>query len=129
MLTRPASAVLLLALAVAGCAAPHQAGAQAPAPSASDVIDLPLPSGEPGSGKPAMGGAQTITGTVSAGVEPNCLLLTSGGASHLLIFDDPALRADASVGKRVTLVGRSEPSMMSTCMQGVPFIVTSVSGG
>jgi hypothetical protein len=93
------------------------------------VIDLPLPSGGPGSGKPAVGGTQTVTGMVSAGVEPNCLLLTSGGTSHLLIFKDPSLRADAPVGRTVTVVGNSEPSMVSTCMQGTPFIVTSVKGG
>jgi hypothetical protein len=130
MLTRPAFAALLFVLAIAGCASSQQAGAAAPVPSPSsssspDVIDLPLP----GSGKPAVGGAETVTGTVSAGVEANCLLLTSGGTSHLLIFKDPALRANAPVGKTVTVTGRSEPSMVSTCMQGTPFIVTSVAGG
>jgi len=134
MLTRAASAVLLLVLA-AGCAAnaPEQAGAPAPSPSSSDVVDLPLPgaepSTEPGAGKPADSGAQTITGTVSAGVEPNCLLLNASGAAHLLIFSDPAMRSDAPVGKRVTVVGRSDPSMLSTCQQGVPFIVSAVHEG
>jgi hypothetical protein len=127
MLTRSAFAALLFVLAVAGCASSQQAGAAAPAPSpsSSDVIDLPLP----GSGKPVGGATETITGMVSAGVEANCLLLSSGGTSHLLIFKDPALRADAPVGKTVTVMGSSEPSMVSTCMQGTPFIVTSVKGG
>ena len=137
MVTRAAFAVLLLVLA-AGCAPndPQQAGGPAtssssspspssPSPSSSDVVDLPLPS----TGKPADGGAQTITGTVSAGVEPNCLLLNAAGAAHLLIFSDPAMRSDAAVGKKVTVVGRSDPSMMSTCQQGVPFIVTAVHEG
>jgi hypothetical protein len=130
MVTRAASAVLLLVLA-AGCAAqdPEQAGAPAPSPSSSDVVDLPLPSTEPSAGKPAGSGAQTLTGTVSAGVEPNCLLLNAAGAAHLLIFDNPAMRSDAAVGKKVTVVGRSDPSMMSTCQQGVPFIVTAVHEG
>jgi hypothetical protein len=66
---------------------------------------------------------------VTAGVEPNCLVLTAGDASYQLVFDDPAMRSDAPVGKKVTLVGRSEPGMMSTCQQGVPFIVTAVRGG
>ncbi len=137
MLTRAVSAALLLLL-VAGCAnnAGDQAGgAPEPAPaSSSDVIDLPTvapePSaGEPSAGKPGATGAQTITGTVTAGVEPNCLVLTAGDASYQLVFDDPAMRSDAPVGKKVTLVGRSEPGMMSTCQQGVPFIVSAVRGG
>jgi hypothetical protein len=87
-----------------------------------------MPSSEPGSGKPAAG-SETITGTVAAGIEPNCLLLQSDGVSHLLVFDDPAMRSDAAVGRKITLVGRSEPSMMSTCQQGVPFIVSAVRAG
>jgi hypothetical protein len=130
MLTRAASALMLLTLA-GGCAAGDsgQAAAPAPAPSSSVVTDLPMPSTEPGSGKPAATGAQTISGTVTAGVEPNCLLMQVDGVSHLLVFDDPAMRSDAAVGAKVTVVGRSEPSMTSTCQQGVPFIVTAVHGG
>jgi hypothetical protein len=128
MLIRAASALLLLTLA-AGCAANDPEQAAAPAPAPSSAVDLPLPSLEPSSGKPAVSGAETITGKVVAGVEPNCLLLQSDGASHLLVFDDPAMRSDAAVGATITLVGRSEPSLMSTCQQGTPFIVTAVRGG
>nr|WP_255644070.1 hypothetical protein [Actinoplanes polyasparticus] len=139
MVKRTVPALLLLVLA-AGCAnnatdSGAAAPAAAPSPSASDVIDLPLPSaktsgpaGEPSSGRPAAGG-QTITGTVTAGVEPNCLLLTDKAGSHLLIFDDPAMRADAAVGSKVKIVGQAQPNMMSTCQQGVPFIVVSVEKG
>jgi hypothetical protein len=139
MLTRIVPALLLLVLA-AGCAnnasdSGAAAPASAPSPSASDVVDLPLPSakttgptGEPSAGRPAAGG-QTITGTVTAGVEPNCLLLADGTGNHLLIFDDPAMRADAAVGSKVKIVGNSQPNMMSTCQQGVPFIVVSVEKG
>jgi hypothetical protein len=123
MVTRIVPALLLLVLA-AGCANnAADSGAAAPvaspSPSASDVVDLPLPSaktsgpaGEP-SGRPAAGG-QTITGTVTAGVEPNCLLLTDAAGSHLLIFDDPAMRADAAVGSKVKIVGNAQPNMLST---------------
>ncbi|NMO57221.1 hypothetical protein HH310_39370 [Actinoplanes sp. TBRC 11911] len=151
MLTRRVSVALLLVLVVAGCAAPQQADASgssrgvteppspgvtesAPSspgsaplpssPSSPDVIDLPVPSAKPGPGA-----TQTISGTVTAGVEPNCRLLTSGGSSYLLLFKDSASRSAAAIGKTVTLVGRSDPSLMTTCMQGVPFVVTSVSGG
>jgi hypothetical protein len=139
MLTRAASAALLLLL-IAGCAnnAGTQAGAPgsaaSPAPATSDVIDLPLPSAanpsvSPGARKPLTGGTQTITGTVAAGIEPNCLVLQAGSDSYLLVFDDAAMRADAAVGKKVTLVGQPQPGMMSTCQQGVPFIVAAVRAG
>ncbi|WP_127504825.1 hypothetical protein [Actinoplanes solisilvae] len=133
MVTRAVPALLFLLLA-AGCAnnATDSGAAPAPTPSASDVVDLPLPTaktsgpaGEPSSGRPVAGG-QTITGTVTAGVEPGCLLLADASGSHLLIFDDPAMRADAAVGNTVKINGRSQPGMMTTCQQGVPFIVVSV---
>jgi hypothetical protein len=68
-----------------------------------------------------------VTGTVEAGVEPNCRLIQDGSGSHLLVFRDAALRADAPVGKKVTVTGHAEPKMMSTCQQGIPFIVASIS--
>jgi hypothetical protein len=70
--------------------------------------------------------AESGSGTVAAGVEPNCLVLQDEKGSHLLLFDESALRAQVKVGARVTLTGRSEPGQMSTCQQGVPFIVTAV---
>jgi hypothetical protein len=134
--------VLVAVLAAAGCArdggsgssagAPAPASSALPAPSTGAVTrpettelpgtDLPLPS----KARPGGPGAQTITGTVSAGVEPDCLLLAGDGTQHLLVFDDPAMRTAAEVGAKVTVTGRAEPGMMSTCQQGVPFIVTSV---
>jgi hypothetical protein len=132
MLTRRVAAALALMLCLAGCAnqdSPIDSAAPGPAsaaPSSSAAPSLPssAPTAEPSA--PTATGAQTITGTVEAGVEPNCLLLHDGKGSHLLVFDDAAMRADVTVGKKVTLTGRSEPTMMSTCQQGIPFIVTSV---
>jgi hypothetical protein len=133
--TRALPAVLLLVLA-AGCAGSDPAAAPAtavsPAPSPSEVVDLPVPTaktsgpaGEPSSGRPATG-AKSITGTVTAGVEPNCLLLSDASGNYLLIFDDAAMRSDAAVGRKVTVAGHAEPGMMSTCQQGTPFVVTSI---
>ncbi len=134
---------LVAVLAAAGCARDAGSGAPdgpAPHPSASPgssaapgspgppertgppATDLPLP----GKSDPMAAGAQTVSGTVTAGVEPDCLLLTGDGAAHLLIFDDPALRPAAAVGAKLTVTGRAAPDMMSTCQQGTPFIVTSV---
>jgi hypothetical protein len=86
------------------------------------ATDLPTPT----KGGPTAAGAQTITGTVSAGVEPGCVLLTGSSGSHLLIFDDPALKAKAETGARVVVSGKAEPDMMTTCQQGTPFVVTAI---
>lgn len=127
-------ASLILALALAGCAngdnivEPADGGPVSPASDVPTSSPAP-PSTEPSGGNPTAGGAETITGTVTAGVEPNCLLLQDAKGSHLLVFDDTSLRAGAKVGARVTLTGKSAPTMMSTCQQGIPFIVTSVKAG
>ena len=107
-------------------AAPGSSGASG-SPASPGSTELPatdLP--PPGKSDPTAAGAQTVSGTVAAGVEPGCLLLTGDGAARLLIFDDPAIRSAAPVGAKVTVTGRAEPDMMSTCQQGTPFIVTSV---
>jgi hypothetical protein len=102
-------ASLSLAL-LAGCASSSpssapSASAASPSPSASSV---------------------TISGTVSAGVEPHCLILRDAAGSHSLYFHDESLRPLAPAGAKVTLIGHPEPGMMTTCQQGEPFIVTEV---
>ena len=118
----PLAAVLALVVST-GCARTGDPGgppAGAPAP----------PSFSPSAAAaPSEAGAQTLSGTVTAGVEPDCLLLTAQGGTHLLVFDDPALRAQAEAGTRITVTGRAEPAMMTTCQQGTPFIVTAVRAG
>ncbi|MEV4621444.1 hypothetical protein AB0J74_22385 [Asanoa sp. NPDC049573] len=74
--------------------------------------DLPVPATAPGR-------LRTITGTIAAGVEPNCLLI--GG--FLLIGGDRAL---LEPGARVTVTGRVDHTVVSTCQQGTPFVVTRV---
>lgn len=133
MVTRRFAALMLL-FALAGCANnADDSAAGGSGPTASDLPSASAPPLEPStepSGGPTAGGAETISGTVTAGVEPNCLLLVQDAkGAHLLVFDDPALKASAPVGARVTVIGRSEPGMMSTCQQGTPFIVTSVKAG
>jgi hypothetical protein len=132
MVTRRIPALLLIA-ALAGCAdnvgpGGPNAGSAPSSPavvtgSPSFTVAVPGPSG-----KSTGGATQTISGKVVAGVEPNCLLLQDSTGSHLLFFEDPSLKAAAKVGDEVTLVGRSQPGMMSTCQQGIPFIVSSVNG-
>ncbi|GGN86877.1 hypothetical protein GCM10010112_68910 [Actinoplanes lobatus] len=113
-------AALLLALS-AGCAnntAPIDAGgAPEPAPVTSSAAAPSAPAG-----------STTLTGTVTAGVEPNCLLLKDGTGDHLLVFGDQKTQATVQVGAEVTVVGKADPGMMTTCMQGEPFLVSSVAG-
>ncbi|BCJ51593.1 hypothetical protein Asp14428_30680 [Actinoplanes sp. NBRC 14428] len=111
----------VMALSVAGCAngGTDQAGgappsAAAPSPAASSEAP-PAPA-------PSPGVRRTITGTVTAGVEANCLLLDE----NLLIFEKESLRAAAKEGATVTVTGHSSPGTMTTCMQGTPFLVTAI---
>ncbi|MEU1889403.1 hypothetical protein [Micromonospora sp. WMMD987] len=98
------------------------------APSAPPAGSLP-PGGvqpPPGGVKPPPGGprlppgpgATELTGTVESGVEPGCLLLDGhqlvGGPADVLV-----------AGARVSVTGRSQPDLMSTCQQGIPFLVES----
>jgi hypothetical protein len=123
-------AAVLAVLAGAGCArAEPSSNAGAPASSQPAPSQPALSQSAPS--QPAVassaGGSQTLTGEVAAGVEPDCLLLEGVGGPHLLVFEDKALRGVAQVGRRVTVVGRAEPGMMTTCQQGTPFMVTSIS--
>jgi len=123
MTLRRISLPLLVALALAGCANGDSAGAPAPAPSAPPASSAPpAPTEESAPVKPSAGATTTLTGTIAAGVEPNCLLLDE----HLLIINDPAQRAAAKAGASVTVTGRVEQGMMTTCQQGTPFIVTTL---
>ncbi|MEV6601612.1 hypothetical protein AB0M36_32870 [Actinoplanes sp. NPDC051346] len=132
----------LVALSVAGCAngTGSEAGTvPAGAPAAETPSSAPVPSAvptpaspsgsakqkpgaKPGAKPPAASGSRTISGRITAGVEPNCLLL----GDNLLVIDQESLRAKAKVGAEVTVTGRAEPGMMSTCQQGTPFMVTTI---
>jgi hypothetical protein len=118
---------LVAVLFAAGCARTADSGADSPAaPPAATPTALPtsLPTEE--SGKPSSPVGQTITGTVTAGVEPNCTLLSSGGTDYLLLFVDPALRDQVKTGEQATVVGQPDTGQMTTCQQGTPFHVTAV---
>ncbi|MBO4162974.1 MULTISPECIES: hypothetical protein [Micromonospora] len=97
------------------------------APSTSPAGPVPpgasVPPGGPklpggGPKVPPGPGATELTGTVESGVEPGCLLLDGhqlvGGPKDVLV-----------VGARVSVTGRAQPDLMSTCQQGVPFVVES----
>lgn len=111
-------AALVAVLLAAGCARNADSDSPGAAPPATaPTQESPEPSAPAG---------QTITGTVTAGVEPNCVLLSGGGTDYLLIFADQALRDQVKIGEQATVVGTAEPGQMTTCQQGTPFRVTSV---
>jgi hypothetical protein len=139
MLIRRVAALSLFTLVLAGCARPasmpssYPAGTSSAGVSASPglsassgVSAAPGLSPAPGaSGRPAAPG--TISGVVQAGIEPHCLVLRDASGPHVLAFDNASLKSEVTVGAKVTLTGHANPKMMSTCQQGVVFVVTSVS--
>jgi hypothetical protein len=122
------AALLLLVLGGCGQSQDDEAGSIGTAPSSSAVTSpsaSALPESTP-TGKPPAGPTITITGTVAAGVEPNCVLLQGETGTHLLIFPDETLRSAAPEGSKVQVTGVPKPGMMTTCQQGEPFMVSSV---
>ncbi|HEV7708666.1 MAG TPA: hypothetical protein VGP16_10770 [Asanoa sp.] len=73
--------------------------------------DLPVPAGR-------KRGLSTLTGTVTTGVESHCLLIDG----FLLIGGD---RTVVKPGARVTVTGRVDRDVVTTCQQGIPFVVTT----
>ncbi|WP_319463810.1 hypothetical protein [Micromonospora sp. RTP1Z1] len=93
-------------------------GSTGPAPSTPPSAVPPTKRPPNGPSLPPGPGGDTLTGTVSQGVEPNCLLLDG-----YLLVGGP--RDVLRPGATVTVTGRSQPDMMTTCQQGTPFVVES----
>lgn len=64
----------------------------------------------------------TLTGTVNAGVEKGCLVLTSGGMAYVLIGELTGVLP----GSDVTVRGHEATNVRTTCQEGPPFQVTAV---
>ncbi len=65
-----------------------------------------------------LSGEITVTGVVKEGVEERCKLLEG----YLLVGSPTPV----SVGQRVTVTGRVDRSIITTCQQGTPLVVSSV---
>lgn len=86
--------------------------ASTPQPPTSPIEDLtPMPTGKPGA-------TTTLTGVPTDGVEAGCLLLDG-----YLLLGGP--RDVLTSGRTVSVTGRIEPGLMTTCQQGTPFLVES----
>jgi hypothetical protein len=82
------------------------------------------PAGPPTTTEAPPAGELTVTGTVTEGVEPNCLLLDAeGGQRYLLVGGD---RAELRAGSRVAVTGRVDRGLLSTCQQGEPLVVSGI---
>jgi hypothetical protein len=112
--------LLLTGLLVAGCAEPDtdDSGAQG-----STTMPTTLPGNPPATKPTQPSGEVTVTGTVIEGVEPDCLLLDADGRQFLLVGGD---RSELQAGARVAVTGRLDRSLLSTCQQGEPLVVSTI---
>jgi hypothetical protein len=138
--TRPArpvagrlvAGVALVAAMLAGCAQP---GARTPG-SGGSVTPSGFsfgPSGagthSPGQPDPGRSGGaaapeMTVSGVMRAGVEANCMVLTTaGGTQYQLLGGEPSIYR---IGARLTVTGHVTTGVVTTCMQGTLFTVTKV---
>lgn len=129
-------AIVLVAAPAAGCANGDDGGQTpqpTPAPTRTGPAATPSVTGTPtgavstpAEGDPATpaAGEVTVTGEVVPGVEPNCLVLRGDGSEYLLIAESAAVTLPTS--GRVTVVGRTQTDLATTCMQGIPLVVREV---
>jgi hypothetical protein len=116
---------LCAALLAAGCGNPS---AGAPSPSATAPAPSPVDPSVPAQPAPSSSSV-VLSGVISPGVEAGCIILQSDGKQYLLLFRDPALKSQAKPDATVTVEGVADPTRMTTCQQGTPFIVSSIKPG
>lgn len=130
----------LLLASTAACGSSPEGDDETPtAPEATETVSAPktsepeeespvpeetTPYLDPSLGEPSKSGSSsqtTITGTVKSGVEAGCLILEHDGTVYGIYgrFDSSVVFA----GAEVTLYGKVDTGMMTTCQQGTPFVV------
>ena len=139
---------LCLCLAAAGCAQPGAnrstqvgaPGAGSANPVTSATAGPPAPSPQPSTAPappftmsppddktppPASGhpGDVVLAGTIVEGVEPGCVVLTAAKIQYELMGP---LVTRMPAGTSVTVTGHVQHDVMSHCMQGQPFLVSSL---
>jgi hypothetical protein len=119
---KPLAGLLLAGLLLVACAGPGRDGGGST--GGATTVPTTLPDGPPATGPTPPTGEVTLTGTVSAGVEPDCLLLDAeNGGRYLLVGGE---RAELRPGRRVAVTGRVDRDLLSTCQQGEPLVVASI---
>ena len=120
---RMLAGLLLAGLLVAACAEPDR-NDSGPVQGGATTVPTTLPGNPRVTGPARPAGQVTLTGTVRAGVEPNCLLLDAeDGGRYLLVGGE---RAELRPGSRVEVTGRVDRDLLSTCQQGQPLVVASI---
>ena len=116
--------LLLAGLLVAGCADPGSDGGAGQGATTTPTTTLTTVPGSPATTtQPPAAGQVTVTGVVTEGVEAGCLLLDGGGRRYLLVGGD---RSQLRSGARVTVTGRVDRGLLSTCQQGEPLVVSAI---
>jgi hypothetical protein len=122
---RRAGAAGILAVAVlllAACGSPDgPAGGATGSPSPPRSAPTPSP-GSPAADPSGTGPTMTLHGTVGAGVEAGCTVLTSGDRVYELMGND----VRGLHGRTVTVQGYVVKGMLTICQQGTPFRVVQV---
>jgi hypothetical protein len=124
-LLRRLAGCLLAGLLVAACA--DSGGDGGAGQGGATTVPATAPTTAPGgrTEPTRTGGPVTVTGTVTEGVEPGCLLLkATDGGQYLLVGGE---RAELRPGRRVAVSGRVDRGLLSTCQQGEPLVVASIS--
>ena len=128
---RSVAATLLAVLVSVDLAACGEQNAQDPTNAGgTDSMSTPTSSEDPledltvlPSGKP--GARMRLVGTVSPWVEGGCHLLASGGTTYQLIGGGGAV-VD---GQEIEVLGAVQADLVTTCQQGIPFLVERVVPG
>lgn len=101
--------------AASGDAAASSGAARPRNPGATGEAAVPPLSAGPGE--------IVVTGDVEDGVEPGCVVLRASGGTYVLVGGD---RQRLAEGGRMTVRGRAETGMMTTCQQGTPLRVVEI---
>jgi hypothetical protein len=118
-LLRRLAGCLLAGLLVAACAGSGGDGA-----GQGGATTAPAPTPTTRTAPTRTGGPVTVSGTVTEGVEPGCLLLkATDGGQYLLVGGE---RAELRPGRRLAVSGRVDRGLLSTCQQGEPLVVASI---
>jgi NADH:ubiquinone oxidoreductase subunit F (NADH-binding) len=82
-----------------------------------------MPTTPPFSSGKGASGETTVVGVVEEGVERGCMILRAGDQVYQLVGSaDPQIKP----GARLSVRGRLNPGLVTTCQQGTPLQVIAV---